>query len=484
MQEFTVPSGLEVVDVGGGFFSHGERYYLRPDQRALLDQETATAPEQIIRRREKASLTDFSIFSADRIPLKSEFPVLVERGPTGLKGTAKIYCSPVISKGKRYPSYVVTYYNLRERRKERFNDYWTAYGAAEEKATQLSNGEVAAVGLKSSDQRLYASALQILEPLDISLESALREYVESKEILGKTSLLEAARFHARHASTITKKGTLREILDAMLTALEADHRSAYHIRDIRRQVGQFVDAFMPTPIEEITTSNINEWLRKLKMGTRSRDNYRNSVHNFFRYARSEGYLLKDRPTAADETKKVDEGGKENEVFTPDEMKSILTGIPERIIPTLVIKAFSGVRTEEMSFLTWEDIKWDQNVIIPKKQKTKTKGRRVIPLTPNLKVWLEPYRGEKGRIAARWKNAETMAKGWTNWIKKTAVPYKKNAMRNSYISYRVAETSDITGVAMECGTSAAVIQEDYLELVTKEAASLWFSIVPSDVTTGT
>jgi penicillin-binding protein 1A len=44
MQAFTVPNGLEVVDVGGGFFNHGERYYLRPEQRALLDQEAATEP--------------------------------------------------------------------------------------------------------------------------------------------------------------------------------------------------------------------------------------------------------------------------------------------------------------------------------------------------------------------------------------------------------------------------------------------------------
>jgi len=416
-----------------------------------------------------------------RLPLKSEFPVVVERGPTGLKGMAKIYSSPVTAKGKRYPSYVVTYYKLGARQRERFDDYWTAYGVAEEKATQLSNGEVAAVGLKGSDQRLYASALQILAPLGISLESALREYVESKEILGKISLLEAARFHVRHASTITKKGTLREILDRMLAALEADHRSTYHIRDIKRRVGQFADAFMPKAIDDITTSEINEWLRSLKMGTRSRDNYRDSVHNYFHFARAEGYLLKDRPTAVDDTKKVDPGGNENEVFTPDEMKRILKGIPQRIIPTLVIKAFSGVRTEEMSFLTYEDIKWDQNVIIPRKQKTKTKGRRVIPLKPNLKVWLEPYRHEKGRIAIRWKNAETMAKAWTNWIKKTDVPYKKNAMRNSYISYRVAETGDINGVALECGTSAAVIQEDYLELVTKEDATRWFALLPSSKT---
>ena len=39
MAEFPVPNGLAAVNVGGGFFSHGERYYLTPGQRALLDQE-------------------------------------------------------------------------------------------------------------------------------------------------------------------------------------------------------------------------------------------------------------------------------------------------------------------------------------------------------------------------------------------------------------------------------------------------------------
>lgn len=47
MAQFPVPSDLEVVDVGGGFFSHGERYYLTPEQRGLLNQEQPmSAPEQ------------------------------------------------------------------------------------------------------------------------------------------------------------------------------------------------------------------------------------------------------------------------------------------------------------------------------------------------------------------------------------------------------------------------------------------------------
>ncbi|MCE0523899.1 MAG: transglycosylase domain-containing protein [Methylacidiphilales bacterium] len=39
MTEFPVPNGLTAVNVGGGFFGRGERYYLTPAQRALLDQE-------------------------------------------------------------------------------------------------------------------------------------------------------------------------------------------------------------------------------------------------------------------------------------------------------------------------------------------------------------------------------------------------------------------------------------------------------------
>ncbi|MEI9999652.1 MAG: hypothetical protein WDO13_11020 [Verrucomicrobiota bacterium] len=36
-----------MISVGGGFFGHGERYYLTDDQRRLLDEEpAATEPDQ------------------------------------------------------------------------------------------------------------------------------------------------------------------------------------------------------------------------------------------------------------------------------------------------------------------------------------------------------------------------------------------------------------------------------------------------------
>jgi penicillin-binding protein 1A len=44
MEEFPVPEGLEEVNVGGGLFGRGERYYLTPEQRGLLDQEVTSTP--------------------------------------------------------------------------------------------------------------------------------------------------------------------------------------------------------------------------------------------------------------------------------------------------------------------------------------------------------------------------------------------------------------------------------------------------------
>jgi len=40
--DFPIPAGMEVRNVGGSFFSRGERYYLTREQLALLDQEPSS----------------------------------------------------------------------------------------------------------------------------------------------------------------------------------------------------------------------------------------------------------------------------------------------------------------------------------------------------------------------------------------------------------------------------------------------------------
>ena len=59
MNDFPVPPGLSMVNVGGGFFGHGERYYLTASQRGLLDSgPAADTPTQAGRPSSGKSLID------------------------------------------------------------------------------------------------------------------------------------------------------------------------------------------------------------------------------------------------------------------------------------------------------------------------------------------------------------------------------------------------------------------------------------------
>ena len=412
------------------------------------------------------------------VPLsKIAFPQVVERGPTGLKGRATIHQSPTTVDGKTYDSFTVIYYLHGERKRERFNSYSKAFAKAEEVATKLSNGEGAALELTGNDRRVYLGAIETLRCIsDTPLDTAVREYVQAQNALGEVSLMEAAKFYNRHGRSMIKSGALQEILDAMLAALKADKRGEYHRRDLKRMVGKFV-AHSDCAITEITSDNINSWLRGLEVGGRTRDNHRDAVNNFFNFARENNYLPRDLPHAAHSVKRVNEAEADNEVFTVEEVEKLLHGAPEHLIPALALKFFSGIRTEEMLLIRWENVKFDQDVIVLSKEITKTQKRRIPPLLPNLKQWLLPYMERKGVIAERWSSAQTLSKSWVNYAKKIGVQYKKNAMRNSYVSYRVAIVKDVAQVALESGNSPAVIQEEYLELVTEKEAQRWFSIAP-------
>jgi len=58
-----------------------------------------------------------------------------------------------------------------------------------------------------------------------------------------------------------------------------------------------------------------------------------------------------------------------------------------------------------------------------------------------------------------------------------ITWKQNALRHSFISYRLAEIHDVNRVALEVGNSPQMIFRHYRELATPEQARTWFEIKP-------
>jgi hypothetical protein len=60
----------------------------------------------------------------------------------------------------------------------------------------------------------------------------------------------------------------------------------------------------------------------------------------------------------------------------------------------------------------------------------------------------------------------------------AFVWKHNALRHSFISYRVAQTQNVAQVALEAGNSPRVVFSNYRELVRPVDAERWFAISPT------
>ena len=124
------------------------------------------------------------------------------------------------------------------------------------------------------------------------------------------------------------------------------------------------------------------------MEPRTHNNYRAAVVQLFNFAKSKLKALPHfLPHAAEETTKVREPSKDNEVYTSEEIRQILESAPETVRHLIAIRAFSGIRNEEIWKLTWEQIDLATGWIKLRKAATKLQARRIIPILPNLRAWL-------------------------------------------------------------------------------------------------
>jgi hypothetical protein len=98
---------------------------------------------------------------------------------------------------------------------------------------------------------------------------------------------------------------------------------------------------------------------------------------------------------------------------------------------------------------------------------------------NLKQRLAAYDAEikRGRVASKWKSANSLYHAWQRICKKAGVPYRRNAFRNSYFTYRLVIVGDPKKVAEEGGTSEEMLKKNYLSRapVSRATAEEWFSL---------
>jgi integrase len=328
--------------------------------------------------------------------------------------------------------------------------------------------------LRDLEKSCYVCAVDTLKPFGKSLDVIAAEYAEIMGILDGANPIEAARYYVKKHPTKLPSKTVAEVVAEMIAAKQAEKLSQNHIDDLEYRLERGFAKDVQMQIASVTGQQIAAWLNGLGLSNKSYNNFRIAVNTLFNFAKERSYLPKDHDEmGAVKPRKVARG--KIEIFTPNELAKLLTVAQDELVPFLAIGAFAGLRSSEIEHLDWKDVKWDTGfIVVGDERKT---GRRAAPMVDNLRKWLEPYKKEKGKI--------NVYGNVTNQLLKLAtaagVQWKQNALRHSFVSYRVADLQNLNQVALEAGHDVRTLLKYYRELVTPAEAKVWFSIAPGTAT---
>jgi integrase len=312
----------------------------------------------------------------------------------------------------------------------------------------------------------------------MSISDALRaEAVKCSQMLqpfGQT-IADATRFYIDHLQEITRSQTVSHVVSELQAACKADGKSVRYLRDLKYRLGRFEADFGSRHIAEITTTDIDRWLRELNLSPVSRNTFRRRLVTLFKFAKIHGWC---RTIPAADSTRVREVSDEVGILTPGEIRGLLEVASKETIPYWTIGAFAGLRACEIERLDWADV--NLRHIKVRAKHAKTASRRLVDIQPNLRKWLLPYRGRTGKVAPENLRVKLLAD------RKRAADagaltgkWPSNALRHSFASYYLARFDDAPKLALQLGhTGQDIIFRHYREVVTREDARHYWKIEPA------
>lgn len=405
-----------------------------------------------------------------------KFPVIVSEGGV----SAKIRKITQTKNGMAYATYLVDYILLGKRKQVARTNFDEAKQVALNACRQIASGNHASLTLTDNDRLTYLRALETL-PEGIKLDSAILEYTAAVKILPLgTTLKEAVEFFSRRNPASIEKLTVREIADEMLAAKRAAKLSEFHLRDLTSRLKRFSDSFHIN-LCDVSGTMIQKWLDSMAACGRTKQNYLRIITTLYRFAIKRKYLPKESFDEIEAIQPPKPELKEIGIFTQDEMREMLSVSRPEMVPWLAIAGFAGLRSAEITRLDWSEVNLVERYIEIKASKSKTAARRLVPITDNLAQWLAPYAKASGKVIEfrKWWlriqrvidaiNAKRTPENQFKW--------KRNALRHSFCSYRLAAIQNAAQVALEAGNSAQMVFRHYRQIVTVSEAAKWFNIVP-------
>jgi integrase len=304
--------------------------------------------------------------------------------------------------------------------------------------------------------------------------------VNALEMLAsRVSLVDSARHYLSTVPDADNQKTVRQVYDLYLASKEASGKRPETLKDYQK-VGRLAADMGNRPIHEISTDDLESWLNKRRYKDVTRANYRRHLCMFFKFAIQRQYVQRN---VADAIPKVSTDETLPTIFTVEETQRLMRNVSDvvpQMEPYFAIGLFAGLRPNELECVDWEHVDLDKQRITVRPEVAKKRRQRYVEISDNLLGWLLPHRKQRGRIFfSRYWFDKARGVHRNNKNLEPIVPWSGDVMRHSYGSYHLAMHEDGARTSLQMGhTTQGILFEHYRNLVTKEDAEAFWSIVPA------
>jgi integrase len=350
------------------------------------------------------------------------------------------------------------------------------------------------IGAKIDNEGASALALSPTERHDA---------VEALEILdGKATLTAAAKLWARH-NGIAGGVTVAELGRRWLAELKRQGCRPTTLRERGHKADRLGPDMGDRPASSVTRDDIAGWMTAKGLTGATLDGYRRAFNAMFNYAVRER-IVESNPVAGIRPVRMDE--KLPTPFTVADATAILRTAAEwtpRLVPTLALQFFAGLRPGEALGLDWSAVDFKGKTIRVMPETSKVRRSRIVPMNQTLIDWLTPYRKARGPVGIQTQNQfdyavyrkpigpateqkgvpiaerkpDTRPKGL---LAAAGVDWIQDGPRKTFATMHFAMGGDAGKTAAILGHSgdAGILYKHYRGLATKAEARRFFAIRPA------
>jgi integrase len=360
------------------------------------------------------------------------------------------------------PFYCVTWPKLRKgRHRQHFSSKSEAETFLQQKLIEQQNHGIVGLAFNERQRAEYLECAEKLAPFNVTLRDAVD-------------------FYLPYLQATNRSCTAAQLVEEIVKAKRADGASKRYVSDLHSRLNQFAASFDGKPVAQITTMEIDHWLRSLSdsatgkpLAPTTRNNFRRVLNVAFNFARNRGYCV-DNPAAKSAKAKAVETPAG--ILSVEELSRLLENASEKLVPSIAIGAFAGLRRAELERLDWKEVDFQSRLIEVTANKAKSARRRFVTIKPNLLLWLQPYAKPHGPVTPpnyrKLLERARRAAGIQTW--------PNNALRHSFASYYLAhfKKAGVAELAQELGhTNANLIFQHYRQLVKPTDGKSYWSVVP-------